>query len=225
MAPDPEQHGITSNGILRKMVEIQPVCRDADGMFPTIFEVLRAQQPSSRIAIFHDWPGFAEPGGKARARRDAARARRRQNRRNRRRATGSRTAPRSCSSTWITSTIPATRMDGPRPRITAPWRMPTATSASFWTCCATNRRSIPLTCWSLPTTAAKATAMARIRSKRFRFPGFSPAPDVLRTTGQRRSTPSIRPRLSRGSSGWTRRGAGLAGPSPAAFRPCAHHCA
>jgi hypothetical protein len=55
----PEQHGITSNGILRRMVEIQPVCRDAEGMFPTIFEVLRAQQPASRIAIFHDWAGFA----------------------------------------------------------------------------------------------------------------------------------------------------------------------
>ena len=55
----PEQHGITSNGILRKMVEIAPVCRDSEGMFPTIFETMRAQQPSNRIAIFHDWPGFA----------------------------------------------------------------------------------------------------------------------------------------------------------------------
>jgi len=56
----PEQHGITSNGYLRKMVEIQPVCRDAEGMFPTIFAVLRAQRPLSRIAVFHDWPGFAD---------------------------------------------------------------------------------------------------------------------------------------------------------------------
>jgi len=55
----PEQHGITSNGILRKMVEIAPVCRDDEGMFPTVFEVMRAQQPSNRIAIFHDWGGFA----------------------------------------------------------------------------------------------------------------------------------------------------------------------
>jgi predicted AlkP superfamily pyrophosphatase or phosphodiesterase len=55
----PEQHGITSNGILRKMVEIEPVCRDSEGMFPTIFETMRAQQPSNHIAIFHDWPGFA----------------------------------------------------------------------------------------------------------------------------------------------------------------------
>ena len=42
------------------MVEIEPVCRDSEGMFPTIFDVLRAQQPASRIAIFHDWPGFAD---------------------------------------------------------------------------------------------------------------------------------------------------------------------
>jgi membrane-anchored protein YejM (alkaline phosphatase superfamily) len=56
----PEQHGITSNGYLRKMVEIEPVCRDSEGMFPTIFELLRSQRPSSRIAIFHEWAGFAD---------------------------------------------------------------------------------------------------------------------------------------------------------------------
>ncbi|SPE40274.1 exported hypothetical protein [Candidatus Sulfopaludibacter sp. SbA3] len=57
----PEQHGITSNGVLlQKMVTLPAVCRDEDGMFPTMFEVLRMQRPSSRIAIFHDWPGFAD---------------------------------------------------------------------------------------------------------------------------------------------------------------------
>jgi len=56
----PEQHGITSNGYLRRMVEFEPVCRDSEGKFPTIFEVLRTQRPASRIAIFHDWPGFAD---------------------------------------------------------------------------------------------------------------------------------------------------------------------
>jgi type I phosphodiesterase/nucleotide pyrophosphatase len=56
----PEQHGITSNGYLRKMVELRPVCAGADGVFPTIFRVLRTQRPSSRIAVFHDWPGFAD---------------------------------------------------------------------------------------------------------------------------------------------------------------------
>lgn len=57
----PEQHGITSNGVLlQKMVTLPAVCRDEDGMFPTMFEVLRMQRPDSRIAIFHDWPGFSD---------------------------------------------------------------------------------------------------------------------------------------------------------------------
>ena len=56
----PEQHGITSNGYLRHMVEFQPICRTADGKFPTIFGLLRAQHPASTIAIFHDWEGFAD---------------------------------------------------------------------------------------------------------------------------------------------------------------------
>jgi predicted AlkP superfamily pyrophosphatase or phosphodiesterase len=57
----PEQHGITSNGVLlQKMVTLPAVCRDEDGMFPTMFEVLRMQHPASRIAIFHDWPGFSD---------------------------------------------------------------------------------------------------------------------------------------------------------------------
>lgn len=55
----PEQHGITSNGYFKPMVEVQPVCRDEDGMFPTIFHVLRAERPQANLAVFHDWPGFA----------------------------------------------------------------------------------------------------------------------------------------------------------------------
>ncbi len=57
----PEQHGVTSNGVLlQKMVTLPAVCRDEEGMFPTMFEVLRMQLPASQIAIFHDWPGFAD---------------------------------------------------------------------------------------------------------------------------------------------------------------------
>ena len=56
----PEQHGITSNGYLRRMVEFQPICRTAEGKFPTIFGLLRAEYPASTIAIFHDWKGFAD---------------------------------------------------------------------------------------------------------------------------------------------------------------------
>ena len=55
----PEQHGITSNGYLKPMRELQPVCRDEAGMFPTIFQVLRNDRPAADSAVFHDWPGFA----------------------------------------------------------------------------------------------------------------------------------------------------------------------
>lgn len=56
----PAQHGITSNGYFRHMVEFQPACRTEDGKFPTIFGLLRADYPASNIAVFHDWGGFAD---------------------------------------------------------------------------------------------------------------------------------------------------------------------
>jgi Type I phosphodiesterase / nucleotide pyrophosphatase len=55
----PEQHGITSNGYFRPLVEFAPACRDVEGKFPTIFGVLRDQRPASHIAVFHEWGGFA----------------------------------------------------------------------------------------------------------------------------------------------------------------------
>lgn len=55
-----EQHGITSNGYFRRLIEFQPVIRDRAGIFPTIFDALRTQKPASRIAVFHDWVGFAD---------------------------------------------------------------------------------------------------------------------------------------------------------------------
>ncbi len=56
----PAQHGITSNGYFRRMVEFQPVCQTGDGKFPTIFGLVRAAYPDSHIAVFHDWKGFAD---------------------------------------------------------------------------------------------------------------------------------------------------------------------
>lgn len=55
----PEQHGITSNGYFRRLVEFAPACPNDEGQFPTIFGILREQRPSSRIAVFHEWGGFA----------------------------------------------------------------------------------------------------------------------------------------------------------------------
>lgn len=56
----PEQHGITSNGYLKDKIELRPMCIDAAGKYPTIFQILREQRPASRISVFHDWPGFAD---------------------------------------------------------------------------------------------------------------------------------------------------------------------
>ncbi|MEI9971875.1 MAG: alkaline phosphatase family protein [Ignavibacteriota bacterium] len=63
----PEQHGITSNGILRKMVEIEPVCRDSEGMFPHHLRSnarATACQPDGHLPRLA-W--FREPGGKTRS--------------------------------------------------------------------------------------------------------------------------------------------------------------
>ena len=55
----PELHGILSNGYFQKLVAFEPACSDSAGQFPTIFGVLRSQHPASRIAVFHEWGGFA----------------------------------------------------------------------------------------------------------------------------------------------------------------------
>jgi predicted AlkP superfamily pyrophosphatase or phosphodiesterase len=56
----PEQHGITSNGYLKRMMEIEPACHDAFGGFPNIFGTMRTERPSTRMAVFHDWAGFSD---------------------------------------------------------------------------------------------------------------------------------------------------------------------
>jgi hypothetical protein len=59
MGAGPEQHGITSNDWEPNKFEIAPTAVGSGGTFPTIFGLLRSQRPSSRIACFHDWEGFA----------------------------------------------------------------------------------------------------------------------------------------------------------------------
>ncbi len=59
MGAGPEQHGITSNEWEPGKGEILPTASSPGGGFPTIFGTLRAQRPGARIAIFHDWDGFA----------------------------------------------------------------------------------------------------------------------------------------------------------------------
>ena len=55
----PEQHGVTSNKWELDNCTIEPTAKGPDGMFPSIFHVLRIQSPDATIALFHDWKGLA----------------------------------------------------------------------------------------------------------------------------------------------------------------------
>ncbi len=59
MGSGPERHGITSNEWERHKFQVPPTCIDSDDIFPTIVGVMRQQRPRAKIAIIHDWHGFA----------------------------------------------------------------------------------------------------------------------------------------------------------------------
>ncbi len=65
MGAGPEQHGVTSNDWMPDKFDIAPVVKGRGDIFPTIFGILREQEPRAVIAIFHEWEGFGrlvEPG-------------------------------------------------------------------------------------------------------------------------------------------------------------------
>lgn len=58
MGAGPEQHGITSNAWRPDKFQLPPTEVGLGGIFPTIFSLLREQQPSAVTACFHDWGGI-----------------------------------------------------------------------------------------------------------------------------------------------------------------------
>jgi predicted AlkP superfamily pyrophosphatase or phosphodiesterase len=58
MGAGPEQHGVTSNEWQPGKGEIRPTAVGPEGIFPTIFGILKAQRPKAKSAVFHDWDGF-----------------------------------------------------------------------------------------------------------------------------------------------------------------------
>lgn len=58
MGAGPEQHGITSNDWERDRFEIAPVATGTEGIFPTIYGVIRQARPDAEIGVFHDWDGY-----------------------------------------------------------------------------------------------------------------------------------------------------------------------
>jgi predicted AlkP superfamily pyrophosphatase or phosphodiesterase len=53
MGAGPEQHGITSNDWERDKFTIEPVCKAAGGMFPSLFDVVKGD-----VGVFHEWQGL-----------------------------------------------------------------------------------------------------------------------------------------------------------------------
>ncbi len=60
MGAGPEQHGVTSNAWLVTEHTLEPMARDEDGYFPSVFSVIRKNLPGAEIGIFFDWPELAD---------------------------------------------------------------------------------------------------------------------------------------------------------------------
>ncbi|HTI69543.1 MAG TPA: alkaline phosphatase [Candidatus Limnocylindria bacterium] len=58
MGSGPEQHGVTSNEWETNRFQFSALETGPEGLFPTIFRVVREQKPSSSIYCVHDWDGF-----------------------------------------------------------------------------------------------------------------------------------------------------------------------
>lgn len=54
----PEQHGITSNDWERDDHMLPPVVAGDEGIFPTIFALVREQNPQAEIGVIYHWDGF-----------------------------------------------------------------------------------------------------------------------------------------------------------------------
>lgn len=58
MGAGPEQHGILSNEWEKDNATLPPVVKDAEGLFPTIFEVIHQARPTAEIGAVYHWDGF-----------------------------------------------------------------------------------------------------------------------------------------------------------------------
>ena len=59
MGAGPEQHGITNNAWQHDEQNYPPVVAGDEGLFPTIFGVVRKAKPDAEIGVIHDWEDFA----------------------------------------------------------------------------------------------------------------------------------------------------------------------
>ena len=60
----PEQHGVTRNGWTMKNFKLPPIETDADGYYPSVFQVLKENNPKCRIAFYYNWKELINPFNK-----------------------------------------------------------------------------------------------------------------------------------------------------------------
>lgn len=58
MGAGPEQHGVISNGWERDDHSLPPIVAGEEGIFPTIFGIIREQMPNAEIGAVYNWSGF-----------------------------------------------------------------------------------------------------------------------------------------------------------------------
>lgn len=57
----PEEHGITSNEWTKERHTLNPLATDRDGYYPSIFGVLKEQQPEIKTAYYYNWKPLIYP--------------------------------------------------------------------------------------------------------------------------------------------------------------------
>lgn len=58
MGAGPEQHGVVDNDWERDQHSLPPVVAGEEGIFPTIFGLIRSQKPGAEIGAVYHWGGF-----------------------------------------------------------------------------------------------------------------------------------------------------------------------
>lgn len=51
----PEEHGVTNNAWRIDNVTLQPLEKDTEGFYPSIFKVLKEQNPNTKTAFYYNW--------------------------------------------------------------------------------------------------------------------------------------------------------------------------
>lgn len=57
----PEQHGVTNNNWTLKNIKLPPVVQDAEGYYPSVFQVLKDEVKNMKTAFYYNWKELIYP--------------------------------------------------------------------------------------------------------------------------------------------------------------------